>query len=77
MRREEKKPAGQGRGKKRACAGSQDNTDLTDSVTEAKLLKPSQYNSTYPWQDPKKGFVWSRYLDWCGAKAAPARLFSG
>ena len=80
---------------------------------EMNNWKSSQYNTVYAWQDPKKGFIWSKYLgnmfiwskylvhsssshshfkrfdqlywsviiilcvDYCGARAAPVRLFPG
>ena len=80
---------------------------------EMNNWKSSQYNTVYAWQDPKKGFIWSKYLgkmfiwskylvhsssslsplklfgelywlviiilcvEYCGARAAPVRLFPG
>lgn len=29
---------------------------------EMNNWKSSQYNTVYAWQDPKKGFIWSKYL---------------
>merc|ERR1719320_1605252 len=39
--------------------------------------KPAHHNDIYPWHDDKKGFVWSKYLEWSKSKAAPNRLFGG
>ena len=72
MRRDEKKspfPKSQKKG------NVQDEKETI--MSPMTILKPSHYNDNYPWQDSKKGFVWSKYLEWSESKAVPSRLFTG
>ena len=60
-------------------AKNQKKTNAHDTARETaiSLPKTSHYNEKYSWQDPKKGFIWSKYLDCSDAKAAPVKIFRG
>ena len=72
MRREEKKTPLIKNMKKNVV---QEEKEVT--MSPMTVNKPAHHNDIYPWHDDKKGFVWSKYLEWSKSKAAPNRLFGG
>lgn len=56
---------------------SESDSDTKDIITndDDESQSVASSDKKYPWQKAKKGFSWSKYLEYCKAKAAPQRLF--